>query len=140
MRQENELTTKHRPAVRHLGRPDFVLNLGQMRDSALLTKFRIPAPTLDKETAVLEGATREIDGRRQKDGVRAADIGTSILRGRGRSSQRGGRPAQRSAPSGTARGQRRGPGVRGGRGRQSQLRETEMRENMERGDVNSSLN
>ena len=55
--------------MRHLGGDKYVLNLGQMWDSALLTSFHVPVPTLDQETAVLHGATCEIDSWWQKDGV-----------------------------------------------------------------------
>ena len=65
--------------MRHLGGDKYVLNLGQMWDSALLTSFRMPVPTLDQETAVLHGATREIDSRRQKDGVTGKAQGSSML-------------------------------------------------------------
>ena len=116
-----------RPAVRHRGPEDYVLNLGQMRDSALLASFRAPAETLDQETSVLHGATREIDSRRQKDSAASKNKGTLVLRGRGRTTRRpGARRGGAAATADTTAGPSSARGSTGRLGRMSHIVDAEV--------------
>ncbi|KAI0782791.1 hypothetical protein C8Q75DRAFT_727224, partial [Abortiporus biennis] len=67
IRQERETTTQSQPRIRHLNSGDLLLNTAQMRNSIHLQSFRIQAPILNQEQAILEGATREIKQRKLRD-------------------------------------------------------------------------
>ena len=104
VRQENEVTSSTRAAVRHYEPDDLILNTGQLRDAKYTRHFRRTPAILDREWAIMAGAAREIDGRRAKENVSG---GPGVLRAKGRGQARGGVRARAGRTRSLVRG--RGP-------------------------------
>ena len=66
MRQEQEDTEALAPIIHHRNPNDLILNCSQMRSAMHFEHFRTPAPSLDREWAILQGAAREIHTQAEK--------------------------------------------------------------------------
>jgi hypothetical protein len=64
--QEREATNHTRPGIRHFVPNDLVLNMAQMRDAVHVQRFRVPSQPLNRDQAILEGATWEIEAQKAK--------------------------------------------------------------------------
>ncbi|KAJ3911514.1 hypothetical protein F5877DRAFT_18331, partial [Lentinula edodes] len=58
--EERETTHKRLPRTHHYNHDDLLLNTNQMRSGVYVQKFRPVLPPLDRDTAIQEGAEREL--------------------------------------------------------------------------------
>ena len=66
IRQEREKIKTHAPEVIHINLDDVILNCGQMRNSEHLETFRFPAPLVNREDCIYQGAVAEFEDQRAK--------------------------------------------------------------------------
>ena len=66
VRQEQEDTNILAPVVQHEHPADILLNLAQMRNACHFEEFRVGVRQLDRELAIHQGASREIQAQRDK--------------------------------------------------------------------------
>lgn len=76
-RQEREVIEQLSLETNHRNKDDLILNTAQMRSSVYVGRFRVQAPIIDCELAVMTAVKEEIDKRKRQQQVNAGVAITS---------------------------------------------------------------
>ncbi|KZV90434.1 hypothetical protein EXIGLDRAFT_649329, partial [Exidia glandulosa HHB12029] len=71
VQQERQTSQQTRPVIAHTGTSNWILNLGQMRDAAVLQQVAIPQPRLDMDACIESGIQRELASRKDTESAAA---------------------------------------------------------------------
>ncbi|KZV84575.1 hypothetical protein EXIGLDRAFT_842094 [Exidia glandulosa HHB12029] len=77
VQQERQASQQTRPVLAHTGNTDWILNLAQMRDAAVLRQVAIPQPRLDMDECIEVGVKRELAS--QKRAKKAKKAGPEVI-------------------------------------------------------------